>query len=157
MPLEAIGRPMEILLVEDSLMAARLTMGALANSGLDHRLSWVNDGKEAELFLTQQGKYGSAPRPDLILLDLHLPSLDGRALLQNIRQDRELKDIPVVIMTGTASEQGVAEFEAWDVQGFLTKPVNLDRFLELVDQLKQYWKADMIVSRSSTSPGGLHP
>jgi CheY-like chemotaxis protein len=147
---DAIGRPMEILLVEDSLMSARLAVGALNKSGIEHRLSWMSDGHEAHEFLTQQGKYARAPRPDLILLDLHLPGIDGRTLLSEIRKCPELKNTPVVIMTGTADEQTLKEFEAFDVQGFLVKPVDMEKFLELVETLKSYWKADMIVRRTGS-------
>jgi CheY-like chemotaxis protein len=156
MSLEAIGRPMEILLVEDSLMAARLTMGALTKSGIEHRLSWVSDGREAKHFLEQGGKYARAPRPDLILLDLSLPEIDGRTLLREIRQQPALKSIPVVIMTGTASEEDVLEINSLDVQGFLVKPVDLQKFLALVEKLKGYWKADMLVCRPQGDPR-LHP
>ncbi|WP_437230050.1 response regulator [Planctomicrobium sp. SH661] len=145
---DPIGRPMEILLVEDSLMAARLSMGALARSGIDHRLSWMNDGQEARLFLMQQGKYARAPCPDLILLDLHLPEVDGRTLLREIRECPRLKRVPIVIMTGTAGDQDAAEFQKLDVQGFLVKPIDLDKFLGMVETLKSYWKADMIVKKS---------
>ncbi|WP_437203845.1 response regulator [Planctomicrobium sp. SH664] len=144
---EPIGRPMEILLVEDSLMAARMAIGALANSGLDHRLSWVSNGAEARDFLLQDKRYARAPRPDLVLLDLHLPEIDGRTLLTLIRQTAALKEIPVVIMTGTAGEQAEGEFQSLDVQGFLMKPLELDKFLPLIEKLKGYWKQDMILSR----------
>lgn len=146
MPLGPIGRPMEILLVEDSLMAARLSMGALANSGIEHRLTWMNSGQEASDFLNQKGKYARAPVPDLILLDLSLPEIDGRTLLRSIRESPTLKGIPVVIMTGTAGEQDAAEFDKLDVQGFLLKPIDLEKFLQLIEQLKDYWKKDMIVN-----------
>lgn len=144
--MEAIGRPMEILLVEDSLMAARLTMGALANSGIDHRLTWLSDGAEARRFLLQQDRFARAPQPDLVLLDLNLPSVDGRTLLREIRASRKLKGVPVVIMTGT-TEEASGEFAALDVQGFLVKPIDLDRFLGLMEQLKGFWKADMIIGK----------
>jgi len=144
---DAIGRPMEILLIEDSLMAARLSMGALAKSGIEHRLSWMNDGQEARDFLTQSGKYARAPCPDLILLDLHLPEVDGLTLLREIRKCDRLKEIPVLIMTGTAGDEDVAEFEKMDVQGFLVKPIDLEKFLALVETLKDYWKKDMIVRK----------
>lgn len=145
---DAIGRPMEILLIEDSLMAARLSMGALAKSGIEHRLSWMSDGQEARDFLMQKGKYARAPCPDLILLDLHLPEVDGRTLLREIRECPHLKEIPVVIMTGTACDQDVAEFAKLDVQGFLVKPIDLQKFLGLVETLKGYWKTDMIVKKA---------
>lgn len=141
---ETVGRPMEILLVEDSLTSARLTMGALRNGGLEHRLTWLTTGEEAVDFLQQQGKYVRAPRPDLVLLDLMLPGMSGQEVLAHIRGRDDLKTIPVVIMTGTASEQEAISSDV-QVQGFLTKPVDLQAFLQLVEQLKTFWKADMIL------------
>ena len=142
---ETVGRPMEILLVEDSLTSARLTMGALRNGGIEHRLTWLTSGDEASGFLQQQGKFLRAPRPDLILLDLMLPGKSGRDVLAEIRSNDELREVPVVIMTGTATEQQAAEFEPLQVQGFLTKPVDLAAFLTLVERLKTFWKDDMIL------------
>lgn len=150
MQAETVGRPMEILLVEDSLPAARLTMGALKRGGIEHRLTWLPDGEEASLFLHQQGQYARAPRPDLVLLDLMLPGRDGRTLLSEIRATPELADTAVVLMTGTASEEQALGQEHLDVQGFLTKPVDLGKFLTLVGRLKDYWKTDMIL------PGSHH-
>ncbi len=151
MPRETIGRPMEILLVEDSLPAARIAIGALAGSRIDHRLSWMKDGREAHEFLFRERKYAQAPRPDLILLDLSLPEIDGRELLKQIRSDESLREIPVIIMTGTAGEEQADEFRTLDVQGFLVKPVNLPRFLQIVEELKRYWKSDMILA--AETPG----
>ncbi len=148
MTLDAIGRPMEILLVEDSLVSARITTGALARSKIEHRLTWLSDGQEARDFLTQSGKYSRAPYPDLILLDLNLPEVDGRTLLRELRQIPALKHVPTVIMTGTVNESEMSEIESMDVQGFLTKPVNLTKFLDLVEKLKGYWKTGMIVRRT---------
>lgn len=145
---ETVGRPMEILLVEDSLTSARLTMGALRSGGLEHRLTWLTTGEEATEFLQQQGKFVRAPRPDLVLLDLMLPGKSGRDVLAEIRANDQVKDVPVVIMTGTATEQEAAEVESLHVQGFLTKPVDLHAFLELVEQLKTFWKDDMILPSS---------
>jgi len=142
---ETVGRPMEILLVEDSLTSARLTMGALKNGGLEHRMTWLTDGSEAAGFLRRQGKYTRAPQPDLVLLDVMLPGMDGRELLAQMRREESLRHIPVVIMTGTVDPAAAAEFESLNVQGFLTKPVDLANFLKLVEQLKDYWKADMIL------------
>jgi CheY-like chemotaxis protein len=146
---EIVGRPMEILLVEDSLTSARLTMGALKGGGIEHRLTWLSNGDEAMQFLQQQGKFVRAPRPDLVLLDLMLPGLDGRAVLSGMRADPALREIPVVVMTGTMAEPAGDGGRALDVQGFLTKPVDLAKFLGLVEQLKDFWKADMILP----SPG----
>jgi two-component system, chemotaxis family, response regulator Rcp1 len=142
---ETVGRPMEILLVEDSLTSARLTMGALRSGGLEHRMTWLTDGNEAAAFLQRDGKYTRAPRPDLVLLDVMLPGKNGRELLAEMRAAESLKEIPVVIMTGTVDPTAAAEFDDLHVQGFLTKPVDLSEFLKLVEQLKDFWKADMIL------------
>lgn len=142
---EAVGRPMEILLVEDSLPAARMTMGALKHGGIEHRLTWFANGDEAARFLLQQGEFARAPRPDLVLLDLMLPGRDGRSLLTELRATPALEEIPVVVMTGTASEEQALGREHLDVQGFLTKPIDLEKFLALVERLKDYWKADMVL------------
>jgi chemotaxis family two-component system response regulator Rcp1 len=142
---ETVGRPMEILLVEDSLPAARVTMGALKHGKIEHRLTWLSDGDEASRFLKREGQYARAPKPDLVLLDLMLPGKDGRTLLEELRTAPELKEIAVVVMTGTASEEQALGQEHLDVQGFLTKPVDLEKFLSLVERLKDYWKTDMIL------------
>ncbi len=149
---ETVGRPMEILLVEDSLPAARLTIGALKQGEIEHRLTWLTDGDEAVLFLKQTGRYARAPHPDLVLLDLMLPGKDGREVLSDMRAIPRLQSIPVVIMTGTVSEQQALGEERLGVQGFLEKPVDLEKFLSLVERLKDYWKADMILP--DTEPGG---
>ena len=92
---------MEILLVEDSLTSARLTMGTLKKGAFEHRLTWLSDGNDAVEFLFRRGKYAQAPRPDLILLDLGLPGKDGREVLTEIRACDELNGIPVVVMTAS--------------------------------------------------------
>ena len=140
-----IGRPMEILLVEDSLMSARLTMGALRKGNVPHRLTWLTDGGEALEFLHRRGKYRQAPRPDLILLDLGLPGRDGREVLAEVRATEELKDIPVVVLTASTDEEIKAQTERLQVESYLTKPVDLEKFQRLVTQLSRFWKADMIV------------
>lgn len=141
---------MEILLIEDSLPAARLTMGALKRGGIEHRLTWISDGDEASQFLHQQDRYARAPRPDLVLLDLMLPGRDGRVLLAEMRAAPELAEIPVIIMTGTASEEQALGEEHLDAQGFLTKPLDLEKFLTLVERLKDYWKTDMILPSAAS-------
>ncbi len=142
---EAIGRPMEILLVEDSLVAARFAIGALNRSGIIHRLTWMTDGEDARQFLFQEQRFALAPRPDLVLLDLNLPRLSGKEILEHLRATDHLKNIAVVIMTGEMGLEGVHEFEDLGVQGFLVKPVDLEDFVALVEQLKEYWKSEMIL------------
>ena len=140
-----VGRPMEILLVEDSLMSARLTIGALRKGAVQHRLTWLTDGSEALAFVRRDGKYARAPRPDLILLDLELPGLDGRELLAEIKNDEELRTIPVVILSASTSSEDVSQSERLEVEAYMTKPVDLDKFLKLVRDLSRFWHADMIL------------
>lgn len=142
---EAVGRPMEILLVEDSLTAARLTIGALRNGGIEHRLTWLSDGDDAVAFLRRDGKYARAPHPDLVLLDLMLPGRDGREVLADLRSNPETSQTPVIIMTGTVDAPAAEAIEHLNVEGFLKKPVDLNAFLSLVEKLKDFWKADMIL------------
>ncbi len=142
---DAVGRPMEILFVEDSLTSARLTMGALKKAEFQHRMTWLRDGEEAIEFLSRQGKYAHAPRPDLILLDLGLPKKDGREVLVEIKADDSLKNIPVVVMTASTAQEDIVASEKLQVENYLTKPVDLDKFLWLVKELKDYWLAGVIL------------
>lgn len=137
---ETIGRPMEILLVEDSLTFARLAIHALRKGQVQHRLTWLTDGMDAWNFLQRAGSYANAPRPDLLLLDLNLPGIDGQELLSRIRADGELQHLPVVVMTG--DEDASCELS---VEAFLTKPLDFEKFIGIVQQLSHLWQADMIV------------
>ena len=142
---ETVGRPMEILLVEDSLTSARLTIGALKKGGVQHRLTWLRDGEDALEFLHQQGKYARAPRPDLILLDLGLPKKDGREVLAAVKSDEELNRIPVVVLTASTDREDMVRSEQLQVESYMTKPVDLDKFLQLVKELKSFWHAEVIL------------
>ncbi len=135
----AVGRPAEILLVEDNLGDVRLTREALAEGRIPHRLSMLFDGQEASEFLHRQGVFARAPRPDLILLDLSLPKMDGRELLANIRADEELCSIPVIVLTASAAHEDYLRAEELAVDAYLTKPVDLERFLTVVRQMKRDW------------------
>jgi CheY-like chemotaxis protein len=148
MPHEAVGRPMEILLVEDSLSDARLTIEALRSGPMQHRLTLVCDGLEAMDFLRQQGRFSRAPRPDLILLDLHLPKLDGREMLREIRADHELKRIPVVVLTVSTAEDDILASQNLQVESYLTKPVDMQQFLKVIKDLNRYWRADLLLPAS---------
>ena len=142
--MEAVGRPMEILLVEDSLVSARITMGALKNGQVQHRMTWLTDGQEALDFIFKRGLYSRAPRPDLILLDLGLPTRDGREVLAEIKSDADPSKIPVVVLTAEAYEDFQGS-EPIEVEGYMTKPVQLDKFLSLIKELKEYWHAGVIL------------
>ena len=143
MPLETIGRPMEILLVEDSLMAAKLAAQAVRGQQFDHRLTWISDGQEAMDYLTQEGRFSRAPSPDLVLLDLILPGLNGIEILAGIRNSDALAKTPVIIMTGEArSEQdGLNDL---GVEAYLTKPFQAAEFESVVKQLRGHWRSGML-------------
>jgi CheY-like chemotaxis protein len=145
MPSETVGRPMEILLVEDGLVDAQVTIAALKKGQVRHRLSLIRDGEEAMEFLLKQGKFARAPRPDLVLLDLGLPKLDGRQVLARIKSTDELKSLPVVIMTGSDDEEDRVQSQLLGVDGFITKPVDLEKFIEVVRQLRRFLHAEVIL------------
>jgi len=140
-----VGRPMEILLVEDDLDDARATMDALRQGCVRCRVSLVRDGEEALEFVRRQGKYARAPRPDLILLDLHLPKLSGREFLAEIDNDGVLTDVPVVVLTSSPAHRDILQRTHLHVEEYLIKPVDLDQFLTVVRSLRRYWLADVIL------------
>ncbi len=142
---ETVGRPMEILLIEDSLTDARLAIEALRDGSIKHRLTLVRDGQEAWEFLEKRGVFARAPRPDLILLDLQLPKRSGRELLSDIRQHEPLQSIPVVILTASAAHADMVRDEGLQVEGYLTKPIDVSSFVSLVRQLRHLWHADVIL------------
>ena len=142
---ETVGRPMEILLVEDSLTDAQLTIIALKEGQVKHRLTLVCDGLEAMAFLRKEGQFAKAPQPDLILLDLQLPKMDGRKVLAYIKADQKLKQIPVVILTASESHEDILRSENLFVDSYMVKPVDMDKFLKIVKQLKSFWLADVIL------------
>jgi two-component system, chemotaxis family, response regulator Rcp1 len=142
---DTVGRPMEILLVEDSLVDARFAIAALQKSQIKHRLTLVRDGEEALEFVGQLGKFSRAPRPDLILLDLLMPKKDGIEVLTELKQDYNLKNIPVVIMTGSDAQEDMVKCELLHVDSFISKPVNIEKFLSVVKQLKSHWLHDVIL------------
>ncbi len=140
-----VGRPMEILLVEDSLVDARFAIGALQKSQIRQRVTLIRDGTEAMEFLRHQGRYARAPRPDLLLLDLHLPGLSGQQVLAEIKSDASLASMPVVVLTASTDPQDLEQAQKLGVDGYLTKPVELEPFLDLIRKLRRYWHADLIL------------
>ena len=145
MPDEWVGRPMEILLVEDNQGDARLTIEALKEGDVKHRLSLALNGEEAMQFLRREKWFARAPHPDLILLDLNLPGKDGREVLREVKADLKLKSIPVVILTSSQHDEDMLRSQGLNVQSYMTKPVNLEKFVGLVKQLRAYWQADVIL------------
>jgi CheY-like chemotaxis protein len=132
-------KPIEILLVEDNPGDARLTREALSLSKVRNNLHHVRDGEEAVAFLRRQGGYGSAPTPDLVLLDLNLPRRDGREVLEDIKNDAALKHIPVVILTSSQAEEDIMRSYRLHANCFITKPVDLEQLTKVVQGIEQFW------------------
>ncbi len=135
-----VGRAMEILLVEDDLFDAHLAFNALQKSDIKHRLTLVRDGQETLAFLRREQRFQLAPRPDLILLDLVLPKLDGMEVLAQLKADAQLNDIPIVIMTASSEQETHDRCDALGVDSYITKPVNLESFLQVVRHLKRQFQ-----------------
>ena len=140
-----VGRPMEVLLIEDSLVDARLTMGALQRGEIRHHMTLVRNGQEALEFLFHRGIFARAPRPDLVLLDLHLPFKNGLEVLGEIRNSDALRTVPVVVLTSSDEAEDRLQCEQQEVDGFLKKPVHINEFLELVRTLRRHWKHDILL------------
>jgi chemotaxis family two-component system response regulator Rcp1 len=132
-------RPIEILMVEDNPGDIRLTMEALKEGKVRNHLHTVGDGEEALAFLHRKGKYAKSPRPDLILLDLNLPKKTGREVLEEIKEDPDLKRIPVVILTVSEAEQDILKSYNLHANCYITKPVDLERFIEVVKSIEDFW------------------
>lgn len=139
MSIEEYGRPAQFLLVEDNPGDVRLTREALNEGKLRNHLNIVGDGVEALAFLRREGKYASAPRPDLVLLDLNLPRKDGREVLAEIKADPILKRIPVVIITSSEAEQDVLASYDLHVNCYVSKPVDLEQFIKVVRSIETFW------------------
>lgn len=136
---QTMAKPIEILLVEDNPGDVRLTREAFKEGKVLNNLSVVEDGAEAMAFLRQQGKYADVPRPDLILLDLNLPKKDGREVLPEIKEDTNLKRIPVVVLTTSKAEQDILKTYNLHANCYVTKPVDLEQFISVVRFVQHFW------------------
>ena len=137
--IEEVGRPVEFLLVEDNPGDVRLTREALRDSKVRNNLNVLGDGISALAFLRREPPYESAPRPDIILLDLNLPKMDGREVLSTIKADPRLKRIPVVVITSSEAEQDILRTYDLHVNCYVTKPVDLDQFIKVVQSIESFW------------------
>jgi len=152
--MESIGTdavPIEVLLVEDSPGDVRLTREAFKDAKVHINLHVASDGAAAMAFLERQGEHGNAPRPDLILLDLNLPKKDGREVLEEIKGSPTLKSIPVVILTTSASEKDILQSYQFHANCYITKPVDLDGFLEVVKSIDNFWLSVVKLPREGRS------
>lgn len=139
MPSAGQHRPVEILLVEDSEDDARLMVVALHGGRLDKRVTVVEDGEEATSYLRRQGAYAAAARPDLVLLDLHLPRKNGYEVLADIREDDDLRRIPVVVMTSSDSDQALLRAYELHANCCVCKPADQEQFAETVTRIERFW------------------
>src|SRR5580704_11902475 len=136
---EESRRAIEVLLVEDSPGDVRLTQEAFRDANIAIHLHVATDGVEAMAFLRGQGVYADTPRPDLILLDLNLPRMDGREVLAHIKEDETLKTIPTVILTTSDAEVDIVKSYQLQANCYLNKPVQLDAFEALVRNINEFW------------------
>ncbi len=145
LPLMAI----EILLVEDSPSDADLVMETLGESKVFNQIHIAEDGVEALAFLRREGKYAAAPRPDLILLDLNLPRKNGREVLADIKADPNLAIIPVVVLTTSSADEDILRAYQLQANCYVTKPVGLDEFTQIIQSIDAFWLAAVKLPPSS--------
>jgi CheY-like chemotaxis protein len=133
------GQPIEILLVEDNPGDVRLTRKGLERAKVINNLHVVNDGVEAMDFLRRTGDYEDAVRPDLVLLDLNMPRMSGEEVLEEMDQEETLRRIPVVVLTSSEAEADIVRSYDLNANAYLTKPVDFDGFVDVVNSIEQFW------------------
>jgi CheY-like chemotaxis protein len=129
----------DILLVEDNPADARLTREAFIDSKMVNTLHHVRDGDEAMAFLNRKPPYADAPRPDVVLLDLNMPGMDGRAVLAAMKSDPHLKTIPVVVLTTSEADEDIVRSYELHANCYVTKPVDFDKFVTIVQAIDDFW------------------
>ncbi len=142
---DPLARPIDILLVEDSPTDAKLTLKALTLAKVANRVHHVEDGVQAMSFLKRQDGYEQSPRPDLVLLDLNLPKKDGREVLEELKADPGLRSIPVVVLTTSKAEEDILRSYRLHANCYITKPVNFERFLEVVQSIENFWLSVVVL------------
>jgi CheY-like chemotaxis protein len=131
--------PVEILLVEDNPGDARLVKEALKESKINNTLHHVVDGEQALEFLHHKGEYDKAPVPDMILLDLNLPKIDGRQVLENIKSDDTLSRIPVAVLSMSQSDEDILKSYDLNANCYISKPVDFEQFVKVVHEIGEFW------------------
>ncbi len=131
--------PIEVLLVEDDPGDVLMTQEAFAEHKVRNRLAVVSDGEEAIAYLRKEGKFADAVRPDLVLLDLNLPRRDGRQVLEEIKSDQSLRQIPVVVLTTSQADEDILRSYSLHANAYVTKPVDFDQFIAVVRQIDQFF------------------
>ena len=133
------GEPIEILLAEDNPGDVKLTRKALEHGDILNNLHVVENGVETMQFLNGEGRFAGTPMPDLLLLDLNMPKKDGRAVMEEMDEDPELRRIPVVVLTSSEAEEDIAQSYELNANAYLTKPVDFDGFVDIVTRLEDFW------------------
>ncbi len=133
------SQPITILLVDDDADCRMLIRDAITECKVSNSICEVRDGREAVRFLSREGEYADAPRPDLVLLDLNLPRMDGREVLQAVKSDPDLASIPVVVLTTSEAEEDVLRSYTLHANAYVTKPVDFDRFIQVVREIDDFF------------------
>ncbi len=145
------SEPVQILMVEDNPGDARLALEALKDSKVHNDLYHVRDGVEAMRFLRRQAEYTDVSLPDLVLLDLNLPRKDGHEVLKEMKDDAELRLIPVVVLTTSAAERDLVKSYGLHANAYIVKPIGLDQFVEVVQAIEEFWLSIVKLPRASDS------
>ena len=133
------GRPVEILLVEDNEGDIGLVEEVFEEGRINNNLSVAEDGDEAMMFLRKEGQFANVTRPDLILLDLNLPGKDGREVLKEVKEDNNLKKIPVVVLTTSKAEEDILKSYDLHANSYITKPVDFNQFMNVIKSIESFW------------------
>lgn len=134
-------RPIEILLVEDSPSDANLMIREFSKAKIANNLHWLENGEDAMDYLRCQGEFADVLRPDLILLDLNLPGMDGREVLAEVKADEDLKRIPIVILTTSTDEEDVLRSYNLNANCYVTKPIDINQFIQVIKLINEFWLA----------------
>jgi chemotaxis family two-component system response regulator Rcp1 len=153
--IEHMGRPAELLMVEDNYGDVLLARKAFLGAKIANNLSIAGDGEQALAMLRREGLHRQQPRPDLILLDLNLPRMDGREVLAAIKTDPELQRIPVIVLTSSSADNDILKSYALNANGYIVKPVNFERLREVVASLESFWFS-VVVLPTMAPKGEVH-
>jgi CheY-like chemotaxis protein len=144
--IELACRAAELLLIEDNYGDVLLTREAFSSAKISNNMMVASDGEEALEVLRREGRYAGHPRPDLILLDLNLPRMDGREVLAAIKADADLQRIPVIVMTSSSAEADVLRSYQLNASGYVVKPVGFDRLQEIVASIESFWFSVVVLA-----------
>jgi CheY-like chemotaxis protein len=134
-----VGKPVEILIVEDNEGDVGLIEEVFEEAKIMNNLHVAEDGEEAILYLHGKGKFSGSPRPDIIILDLNLPNKDGREVLRELKEDNNLKNIPVVVLTTSNAEKDILRAYELHANAYVTKPLDFNQFINVVGSIVNFW------------------